>query len=235
MQTQALALQTLLHLPVKLSPVECAPFYWAEQAGKLPDEDDGNFISREVRQVPQRRRLLTVTSLILLIMLVASLATSGLIEMVRRGWLRAVEKEEVELAKLQKKRVEWQQRNGENARKSELIRIVLDEKPPPVPAWFLGYVSEVVPADLLLTELRVVRTNDAWFVKMAGAAQPSTNSSPMVLFRAAAASMTNKLATGPFHLRISRSVIGEGTAAALRAPNPGIGTNFTFTIEGVIQ
>jgi hypothetical protein len=35
----------------------CSPFYWAEQAAKLPEKDDGNLISLEARQAPQRRRL----------------------------------------------------------------------------------------------------------------------------------------------------------------------------------
>jgi hypothetical protein len=41
-QMQAPALESLLRLPVKLSPVECSPFYWAEQAARLPEKDDGN-------------------------------------------------------------------------------------------------------------------------------------------------------------------------------------------------
>ena len=37
-QTHVPALQPLLHLPVKVSPVEWTPFYWAEQAAKLPEK-----------------------------------------------------------------------------------------------------------------------------------------------------------------------------------------------------
>jgi len=112
----------------------------------------------------------------------------------------------------------------------ELIRVVLDEKLPPMPALFLGYVPEAVPDELLLTELRVARTNDAWFLKMAGAAQPTTNSSPATVFQAATASMTNKLVAGPFHVKINRSEMSGGPPAR----GVGKGTNHTFLIEGVI-
>ncbi|PYI83713.1 MAG: hypothetical protein DME26_14535 [Verrucomicrobia bacterium] len=234
-QAHVSALQSALHLPVKLSPVPCIPFYWVEQAAKLPDQDDGNLISLEVREAPQRRRLITATGLILIILLIASLVTAGSIAVLRRGWSKEIEKQDREMARLQGEKTKWQQRYGEFARKRELVRIVLDEKPPPVPAWFLGYLSEAVPEDLLLTELLVVRTNEAWFVKMAGTAQPTTNASPALVFRQAAASMTNRLATGPFHLNINRSVIGESVERTSSPSSAGKVTNDTFLVEGVIR
>jgi radical SAM/Cys-rich protein len=59
-----------------------------------------------------------------------------------------------------------------------MIRIVSDERPPPLAGWFLGYLSDAAPEDLLLTELLVTRTNDLWSVLIAGVAQPTTNAAP---------------------------------------------------------
>lgn len=235
-QDQVPALQAALQLPVKLSPVEYSPFYWAEQAAKLPEKDDGNLISLQVLEAPKRRRLLTATGLILLFLLVFALAVSGFIEMLRREWLRTLVKERAAMVQLQDIRNEMLKRHQELQRKREFVQIVLDEKPSAAPAWFLGYMSEAIPPELLLTELHVARTNDGWSVKMAGVAQPPTNSAPAsapapAVFRRVMSSMTNELVTGPFQLKISRSVLGGGGGTAgLRER-----TNNTFLIEGTIQ
>ena len=124
---------------------------------------------------------------------------------------------------------------GDWERKKELVRIVSDEKPPPVPAWFLGYLSQAVPEDLVLTEFRVARTNNLWSVVINGTAQPTTNASPWTVFRQAFTSLTNNLAMGPFHLQISRSVTGGGAAAPPPTANAAKGIKNTFSIEGVIR
>jgi hypothetical protein len=126
----------------------------------------------QVRSAPQRRRLLTATTLILLILFLASLAAAGFIEVLRGGWMAAIRKQDVELARLEKQRENWRERNGELARKVEMVRTVLDENCRPLPAWFLGLLERSGAGRIcLLTELHVARTNNAWFVKMAG--QPS--------------------------------------------------------------
>jgi len=230
-------LQSALRLPTQVSPVEYTPFYWAEQAAKLPEKDDGNLISVEFRAAPQRRRLLTVTSIILLALLVTALLGSAFIEGLRRNWLRTIEREKLETVRLQNIRLDWIKRNHELDRKREFIRVVVNEKLSPVPAWFLGYLSEAFPKQLLLTELRVARTNDGWWVKMAGVAQPTTNSAPFAVFRQAATTITNQLTEGPFHMSISR--LGLLTSdrvekTAIAANTPKSATN-TFVIEGMIR
>jgi len=234
-QTHAPALQDSLHLPVKLSPVEYSPFYWTEQAAKLPEKDDGNLVSLESRQAPQRRRLVTATGLILLSLFIASLVTTGFIELFRKGEKKAIAKQQIELNILQTNRVDWQKRYDELARKKDLTRIVSDERPPPLPAWFLGFLSDAVPDDLLLTECRVTRTNDAWSVLLAGAVQPPTDASHPVMVGQVFATLTNNLSSGPFHLKISRSTMSDALAATPLAPSIPKRTTNMFLIEGVIR
>jgi len=236
-------MRSRLKLPVSSSPVEHRPLYWAEQAAKLPAEDDGDLVSLEAREAPQRRRLLTVTGALLLILFLASLATAGFTELLRRTGLQTIEKLNADLARQRQLRTEWRQRHAELMRKKDLVRIVSEEKPPPVPGWLLGYLSDA-PDDLLLTELRVVRTNDLWSFRLAGAAQPTTNAPPAAGFQKAFADLTNSLATGPFHLKITRSALGDGSASAASAAadaslQPTVAPNgemqHTFVLEGVIR
>jgi len=41
--------------------------------------------------------------------------------------------------------------------KEEMARVVSDEKPIPAPNWFLGYLSEVIPENMVLSQILIVR------------------------------------------------------------------------------
>jgi hypothetical protein len=248
-------MQALLKLPARSSPVECQPFYWAEQAAKHSAKGDGDLVSLEAREAPQRRKFLRVTGVVLLILFLASLGIAGYFEWLRRNDLKTIEKLDADLVRIREVKTDWQQRHADRVWKSGLIRIVSDEKPAPLAGWFLGYLSEAAPEDLLLTDLRVTRTNNLWLVRIAGTAQPTTNAAPEVVFREAFAEMINNLTTGPFQLEIQRSALGDEAenptgptqdqsarppaVDALPAIAPGTEiqtpkTN-TFVIEGIIR
>lgn len=228
---QLAGLEAALRLPVQPSPVEYTPYYWAEQAAKLPEKDDGNLLSVQLREAPRRRRLLTATGLILLILLVVALGVTGFVEVLRKQWVGMLNREKSEVVRLQGVLADWRQRHAELSRKRDYIRIVLVEKPIPAGAWFLGYLNEAVPDELLLKELRVLRTNEGWFVSLGGVAQPTTNTAPKVAITRASTAMTNALVTGPFRLRIARNLT-IGRREKVGAKNT---TNETFLLEGMIQ
>jgi hypothetical protein len=239
-------MQALLKLPVRPSPVECRPFYWAEQAAKPAAKGDGDLVSREAREAPQRRRFLTVTSVVLLVLFLGSMATAGFFEWLLRNDSRIIEKLNADVVRLRQVKAGWEERHADRVRKTELIRIVSDEKPPPLAGGFLGYLSEAAPEDLLLTELRVKRTNDFWSVRIAGTAQPTTNAEPERVLREAFDTMVKNLSSGPFRMEVNRSGLGDGAdrpdspPVELGAPPTLPGqeqapkTN-TFVIEGVIR
>jgi len=218
-------------LPVQPSPVEYSPFYWAEQAAKLSEKDDGNLLSVQLREAPRRRRLLTATGLILLVLLVVALGVTGFVEVLRKQWIGMLNREKSEVVRLKGVLADWRQRHAELSRKRDYIRIVLDEKPIPAGAWFLGYLNEAIPDELLLKELRVLRTNEGWFVSLGGVAQPTTNSAPKLAIARASTAMTNGLVTGPFHLRIARSLM----IGRVEKVGPKNSTNDTFLLEGMIH
>ena len=239
-------MQALLKLPVRPSPVECRPFFWAEQAAKPAAKGDGDLVTFEAREAPKRRRFLTVTSVVLLILFLGSMGTAAFFELLLRNDLKIIEELNADVVRLREVKADWEGRHADRVRKTGLIRIVNDEKPPALAGWFLGYLSEAAPEDLLLTELRVTRTNDFWSVRIAGAAQPTTNAAPERVLRAAFDTMVKNLSTGPFRMEVKRSALGDGADNPDRPPvelgappalpgrEQGSKTN-TFVIEGVIR
>jgi hypothetical protein len=226
-------MQTLLRLPVKPSPVKHTRLYWCMQASQLAAREDANLVSVAAQEAPQRWRRLTVTSAALLLLLLGSLGVAGYAERQLRSDRRTIVALDAEIARWQRTKSEWQTRHADAARKRALVRIVSEEQPLSVPAWFLGYLGDATPRDLLLTRLEIKRTNAAWTVRLAGTAQPTTNNSPQVVFQEAVAELATNLANGPFHLKLVQNGPADDKAKPARTPAPPV--SLTFNMEGMIR
>lgn len=212
------AIQVLLRQPVKLSPVACTPYYWAEQAGNLPDKDNGNFISLAQREAPMRQRLSKVTAVILFAALLVAIATAGFCELRRKAELNQIKEQEADLVKLQERKRDWEEKTSELERKKELVRVVSEQRVPPVPAWLLGYLAEALPDELALDSFRVARTNDFWAVAMSGRYQPPADQPPGKSTTTEVTKFAERLKSGPFGFSVSR--------------NESSDANRTFIVEG---
>jgi len=229
---------SVLKRPVQISPVAPTPYYWAEQAGRLPAHDDGNLLTPEVVLAPHRRRLLTATGVILGLLFLASLGAAAYMETWRRNQLRALESLKAETARLQERKNEWQARYDELALKKDFVKVIKEDRLPPVAAWYLAYMGTALPDEMLLTDLRVARASNGWRVRMEGVMQPGTNPAvslpPAQVFQ----TFSNRLATGPFRVQFQRCELGSPAASpappGLVRPRPPSDTNH-FLMEGVMQ
>ena len=111
-----------------------------------------------------------------------------------------------------------------------------------MPGWFLGYLGDIVPEELLLGQVRLNREDDRWHVELSGTLQPTTNQAPARVLAEAVATLKTNLAQGPFHVQ----VLGEGErsgapAAGKNSPatarpisRPALGPD-QFFVEGVMK
>ncbi len=240
-------------LPAKLSPVECGPFYWATEAIKLPPGQVPNFISVEMQKAPQRRVFGQVVGAGTAVIVLASLAASAFLNVQARQETANIRTLTTRVAELQVQHQELQKKNIELARKEQRVHLVLDNRPPPIPGWFLGYLSEALPADLVVTNLVTKREADFWKVQLTGTFQATGKAPTPAALSNSVALFTSRLVNGPFHLRLPGS-----KAAADRAKDgshAGSGNTFAswaarltdgpapapaapasqFVIEGVMQ
>ncbi len=249
-QEHADMMKEMLPLPIKVSPLELRADYWVEESLNVPAADSSNFISAELQTAPQRRVMLTVTGIMIAALLLSSLVTAGLIEGHVRSQKRAIDAARLKAASLQEQKQQWQKRHEQLDQQKEFVRIVSDEKIPPAPNWFLGYLSDVLPDELVLTQVQVRRGEDLWSVQLAGTLQPTNNPAPPTALSQAVAALTNQLASGPFHLNITRCTGEEPTDTAGSKPPAGSAgrprraaaatTNETitgtrFVIEGILR
>jgi len=199
-QERAQALQGQMQLPVSVSPVEYQPAYWATDALKLRPGRSPNFLSPELQKAPQRRIYARVVGagavLLVLVAIAASVFSLSQTrqEIVNLNHLRQT------ATQLQARHQQLQQRNADLSRQQQLVNLVVERRPLSVPVWFLGYLGEVVPPELAVTNLHIKREDNSWKLQMATAWQGTAGQASPSEATNAVARLRAQLSTGPFHL-----------------------------------
>jgi len=234
------AMEALVKVPIKLSPIPYSPFYWNEQALKLPFGDTNNLVSAELHEAPKRRVLLRATAIIITLLAVASLALAACYQVLVSDRLATYTKLKPKLEQLQQKKVQLSQRETELVQHKQFVNVVSEQTVPAVPGWFLGYLGDAVPEDLFLSQLNVKREDDLWFFEMRGVLEPTATNS----LADAITKLTGNLSNGPFHAKITRSSTQGGASAkapsgssenGLPAPTLAADKPTEFSIEGVMR
>jgi hypothetical protein len=229
-------MQPMVKVPVKISPVAYNSYYWIEQGLKLAAEDTNNLIGPELRKAPQRRLFLRATATLVACLMVVSILGSAFIEVLVRTQRNALEELKPQAAELQAERGEWREQYETLGKQQEWIRLVTERQAPPVPNWFLSYLGEVFPEELVLTQLDVKRVEELWSVQLRGTLQPLTNAAPGALAKSVSA-LTNSLASGPFNLKIlaAHQAPQENAAAGQSGNRPPPPEGTDFIIQGTMQ
>lgn len=243
-------LQRHIQVPVKLSPLDYSPFYWATETLRLKlGPTMPNFISLELQKAPQRRTLLKLTTVITAVVVAACLTGSGWCWFQARQDRKQLDALTAQEGKLQQRHKELQTLITEMTRKQDVVRRAIDDRPPPVPGWFLGYLSHALPTELVLTNLHIKRDRELWQFRLAGQLQPTGHGATNNTLTNAVALLSERLVSGPFHCKLvsevqtnqpaatNRAPAIASWAARLAAPVTTVETNVTqrFQLEGVMR
>jgi len=224
---------------VEVSPVEYRPDYWAIEAVKLRPALRPNFIERKLQTAPQRRQFAWVVGITTGLLLVASVAVAVLLN--RQARLEATRADILSKRsiQLQTQHGILEKRNAELAAKEQMIKLVLDERPAPAPEWMLGYLSEALPAELVVTHLQVQWRTNVWRLHVAGNLQNTGQSPAPNTLTNAVEVLAGRLANGPFHLlilqRSDRPELAEAAGSHPGRLNSKAGVESDFFIDGVMK
>jgi len=195
-------LQSQIQFPVSVSPVAYEPYYWATEALKLSPDFTPNILSRQLQKAPQRRALAAMVAVCTLLVLAASLTASGY-------FLKEAKLEEATIKALSAQATRLQARerdllvsDAELSRKKQVIKLILGERPPPTPAWFLAYLSEAVPSDLVVTNFQLKRVEDHYRLSISGTVQQVAKPPPPGAIAESVALLKSRLSGSPFHVRM---------------------------------
>ncbi len=194
-------MQGQMQIPVKVSPVEHQPLYWATEAVKLSPALAPNFISLDLQKAPQRMLLSKVAAVIAAVVVIASLLVSSYLFMAARQEEKNIGDLKSKVTTKEAEHKQLQQQEADLARKRDMVKLVVDNRPAPVPGWFLGYLSEAVPNDLVVTNLQIKQEEDLWRVEITGTSQVSTKPVTPAAMSNSVALFMARLVSGPFHMR----------------------------------
>jgi len=183
---------------------------WAKRLAENPFRRSANFIPPEKRLEPQLRGLSRAAAVGLVLFAMATFlggwrlrALSG----AQREALQQLRRAETDLVEPLK---ELTEEHAETLMRERFAQAILDEAPPPAPAWILAYMGVVVPKPLILTALDVEEQTNVWQATIKGIVDrpPEGGEYPAAAVEEAFSKMTNALATGPFRMRLVQARLG---------------------------
>ncbi len=221
-EEQAPRLQEQAGLTAQPSPTPWSEDYWSLAALRVDPAHAQNLVSPEQRQAPQRSIFAKVVGSITAVVVLLSAFLSWKLHAMYREERKNNQQLELEVARLQSRHQELQRRQAEAERLRGLVDLVAANRPDPVPLWFLGYLGEAVPPDLVVTNLDVRRQGTLWHVQLSGRPQPRQSPRDVVALASAERLLSNRLAEGPFHVQFTlppTNAPGSGPAHAVASPS----------------
>jgi len=249
------AIQDQVQLPVQPSPTPYTEDYWATEVLRTTVGEAQNLITREQQMAPQRKLAARVLAATVAVILLGSGGVAYYLHRLETAQQQNLRASEREIAALQTKRRGLEDLHADLARRQEMVSVVVEGRNPPLAGWFLAYLSEAVPTDLVVTNLSFQREERAWKLRLGGMLQPSGTNPPPNALAAAVSSLTNRLGSGPFHISFLAPPPPPGTGPAGAGVPSATATNWlsrlgsappppapkpitvedSFLIEGLVQ
>lgn len=199
------AIRSQIKLPIEAMPGDPDPFVWAQTAAQGTGHSRLNLFSREMQEAPQRRILVRVMAIVTALLVINSIATAVYFTSMIQNEQVEVERLRSLSAQLQGTHKDLQRLHMDVLAKQQLLIDLGERRLPPAPTWFLGYLSEALPMELLVTNFHMRNVGSTWHVTLAGGLQPSTNLQQDIILNAAVSQFSNRLASGPFRFQFTNN------------------------------
>lgn len=186
-----------VNIPVESSP-KVHRFYWIQELLSIPVRDKGNLIPRmrqaEVRIRKHTRRV----ALILATFFLGAVISASVVEVLISRERQSLTLVEPQILVLQKQKKSWENRVAELEQLKRTIKRLDEERLPPLPGWFLGYLGNVLPDGLVLTKSRVRYSADRWEVLIEGISRKGHGKTARDLRK-----LSGDLKNGPFQVAVN--------------------------------
>lgn len=200
---RAAEVQAQVGLPTRASPTALIDDYWALEGLRVQTAAAQNFISRDQQLAPQRRRRAWLAGTLTAVVVLTCVGLTLQLWRMRRTEQQNLDQLRDQTIQLEVQHRELQEQHAEIARRQDLVRFVADDRPAPVPAWALGWLSEAVPRELVVSNLTIRREGPDWQFQLSGAIQPGTPNPGGAAMQTALSTLTNRLVTGPLRVQLA--------------------------------
>ena len=184
-----------LDIPIGWLPPKPSRFYWNSTLLNISFNDKANLLLRKYRYETIIRKVTKVAVVFVITLWIASIAALVISEVL-------LYKERKMLGNIRPQTIELQaSKELLLARKAKIkqfrhaVKTLEEERVPPVPGWFLGYLCNVVPNELILTKTQISHKDNRWEVFIDGF---SNNGNRVMMEKVK--ELRNNLQNGPFKM-----------------------------------
>jgi hypothetical protein len=192
------------------------PLFWAQFAAGLNGRHPLNLVTREQKEEGSRRLVFRLSLAVAAILLLLSVAFFAHVESLHRQESTALQTLHQEEERLLKRHSELQAIHAAASGQETFLRELGAGRQAPVHAWILGYLSESLPPELVVTNLVARSQSNGWEFVIQGKAQSTPTRGEGRPPRDDLAWFTNAVATGPFHLHLRDTESGIQPLAGVR-------------------
>lgn len=187
-----------LDVPIGWLPPRPSRFYWNSELLNFSFYDKGNLLLKKHRNEIITRKIAKVAVAYVITLWIVSFSAFAVIE----GLLY---KERKMLAGIRPQTIESQSvKESLLVKRAKIdslrhaVKIMKEERIPPVPGWFLGYLCNEVPHGLVLTKVQVSRKDNTWEVLIDGFSKKGNRDMMEKLKE-----LLNNLQNGPFKMHVN--------------------------------
>ncbi len=223
-------LREQVDIPIEKSGIVVDPFFWVNESLALSARQDSNFITPGLQRLAIRHRMFKVAMVALLFLWLGSIASAGMIEVMIRAEKQSLKALEPHYAGIKEEKAEWDKRYDElNSWKRGIDKVREIRSSPPVAGWFIGYLGDALPADLILKKMVIEKDGTGWNVELTGEALKSATLSAAKLKQ-----FENRLQQGPYKVNVTKSW-KEQWVDLLRSGSGSMLGGQEFSLNGRIQ
>ncbi|MDX8411712.1 MAG: hypothetical protein R8K46_07590 [Mariprofundaceae bacterium] len=221
---------SLSEIKLAVLPGKPGGFPWIEQSIAMPVKNESNLIPYEIHDERERLLRVRVSAAAIALLLMASLASTVLIESL------LAKQQGVAAAMMQEYSEQLQERRMLKKRQDDLIGLRhfirrVEMRKPPLPGWYAGYLADSVPAGMVLDEVAVIYQENGWKVRISGVA----SGEQAFAWAAQLQRFEQALSGPPYYLNISRGW-REGWLKKIRGEGQlPMTSRMAFSIEGEIR
>ncbi len=219
-----------MDIPVEWLPPTPHRFFWNSENLKIPFSDKANLLLGKSRNEVMLRRYTRPAVVLVLVFFVGSIFASVIIECLLYKERNLFIKNNPQITKLMNSRKLLLERKAKIDQLRYTVKVMNDERMPPVPGWFLAYLCKKMPNGLILTKTQVLhKENTTWEVLIEGISK-NGNSKMTGKLRL----LCNDLQNGPFKMRVNNDWYGNWVKQLRDGGLHGNGMS-NFSVSGVIQ
>ncbi len=192
-------LQPHFEIPVTSDTDAIDAIFWASEVSTIPRRTTSNLIPPTMRRTITSRQIVRTTTWMAITATIAAIVVVVQVEFLVARYGKKSQQTIALTIELEEEKALWTGRRIHLSEAKKRLE-VLTHKAPPLPAWLLANLGDIVPEDMILNKAEVMRKDRRWVFNLHGATIPSLNDTASTIEE-----LEHRLSESPWNAHVSRS------------------------------